>query len=152
MYETPEQRFCGKMELEPSTTPLWAVASTRTREVLDCGPWHGWGVRFGDQIQPDGSFMLQMRDAKQRAADNEPLLAEAFEPWKHGMMALVGSTLMNRALFVSEMGWVGLVPRWAKPGDLICILFGCKVPVVLRRQEDHYQYIGERLVKLCLAS
>ena len=56
--------------------------------------------------------------------------------------------LKNRAPFVLETGWVGLVPLWAKPGDLICILFGCKVPVVLRVQEDNYQYIGERLVKL----
>jgi hypothetical protein len=104
------------------------------------------------RYKPDGSFILQMEDAKQRATDNEPLLAEAFKPWEHGMMVLVGSTLMNRALFVSEMGWVGLVPRWAEPGDLICILFGCKVPVVLRRREDYYQYIGERLVQLYLAS
>jgi hypothetical protein len=86
------------------------------------------------------------------AAENEPLPAEEFNPWQREMMTLISSTLMNRALFVSETGWVGLVPRWAKPGDLICILFGCKVPVVLREQEDYYQYIGERSVKLCLAS
>jgi hypothetical protein len=104
------------------------------------------------RYRPDGSFILQLKDAKQRAGDNKPLLAEAFKPWKHGMMVLVASTLMNRALFISKTGWVGLVPWWAKPGDLICILFGCKVPVILREQGDHYQYIGERLVKLCLAS
>jgi hypothetical protein len=80
-----------------------------------------------------------MKGAKQRAADNNPLLAEAFKPWEHGMRVFIVSTLMNRALFVSETGWVGLVPRWAKPGDLICILFGCKVPVVLRGQGDYYQ-------------
>jgi hypothetical protein len=103
------------------------------------------------RYKPDGSFIQQMKSLK-TAAENEPLPAEEFNPWQREMMTLISSTLMNRALFVSETGWVGLVPRWAKPGDLICILFGCKVPVVLREQEDYYQYIGERSVKLCLAS
>jgi hypothetical protein len=103
------------------------------------------------RYKPNGSFIQDMIALK-TVADKKPLPAEVFNPWQRGMMVLIGSTLMNRALFVSETGWVGLVPRWAKPGDLICILFGSKVPVVLREQEDHYQYIGERLVKLCLAS
>jgi hypothetical protein len=39
----------------------------------------------------------------------------------------------------------GLGPRRAEKGDLICILFGCSVPVILRRHESNscYELIGE---------
>ena len=35
---------------------------------------------------------------------------------------------------------LALVPRQAQRGDLICILFGCSVPVVLRRKGDYSSY------------
>ncbi|CZR68976.1 uncharacterized protein PAC_18877 [Phialocephala subalpina] len=44
----------------------------------------------------------------------------------------------------------GLAPTSAQEGDLICILFGCSVPVILRRvgpPDDHFYYlIGEAYV------
>lgn len=63
----------------------------------------------------------------------------------------------NRMLFRSEKshpgyeetGWgrLGLAPKAAKQGDIICILFGCSVPVLLRKRgeehEDGYIFIGE---------
>ena len=38
---------------------------------------------------------------------------------------------------------IGLAPKSARMGDLVCILFGCSVPVVLRRSGDAYFLIGE---------
>ncbi|KAF9467034.1 heterokaryon incompatibility protein-domain-containing protein [Collybia nuda] len=53
----------------------------------------------------------------------------------------------NSRLFLSDMGYVGLVPVNAEVGDLICILFGASVPLVLRRKIDgRYQLIGEAYV------
>lgn len=42
----------------------------------------------------------------------------------------------------------GLAPKEAKDGDLVCILFGCTVPVILRCTEDLglYKLIGEAYV------
>ncbi|KAH8805402.1 heterokaryon incompatibility protein-domain-containing protein [Xylogone sp. PMI_703] len=37
----------------------------------------------------------------------------------------------------------GLAPSGAREGDIICILFGCSVPVVLRSQGHHFEVIGE---------
>jgi hypothetical protein len=39
----------------------------------------------------------------------------------------------------------GLVPKTARPGDIICILYGCSVPVVLRKikKRDVYEFVGE---------
>ncbi|KAK2596144.1 hypothetical protein QQS21_006421 [Conoideocrella luteorostrata] len=41
--------------------------------------------------------------------------------------------------------FIGLGPRYAKEGDLLCILFGCSVPVLLRRldQSPKYGLVGE---------
>ena len=41
----------------------------------------------------------------------------------------------------------GLAPHDSRAGDIVCVLFGCSVPVVLRKHEDsgvdHYKFIGE---------
>jgi hypothetical protein len=49
-------------------------------------------------------------------------------------------------------GRIGMVPQGARKGDIICILFGCSVPVLLRRvkYEDSYQLIGECFLDGCM--
>lgn len=37
-----------------------------------------------------------------------------------------------RRLIVTTMGYIGLVTKNAKVGDVVCILFGCSTPVILR--------------------
>ncbi|KAK5265907.1 hypothetical protein LTR96_008808 [Exophiala xenobiotica] len=49
----------------------------------------------------------------------------------------------GRRVFVSESGYCGLVPEDAEDGDCLCVLFGCDAPVVLRKTEDWYKFIGE---------
>jgi hypothetical protein len=49
----------------------------------------------------------------------------------------------GRRAFVSESGHCGLVMGHAERGDCICVLFGCDVPVLFRRNVDHYNLIGE---------
>ncbi len=64
----------------------------------------------------------------------------------------VQSVIWNRKFFVSSNNtYIGLVPPAAQVGDLICILYGCTVPVVLRRLEDidgkeYFQVVGESYV------
>ncbi|ORX93677.1 hypothetical protein BCR34DRAFT_441785, partial [Clohesyomyces aquaticus] len=44
---------------------------------------------------------------------------------------------------------VGLAPADTEKGDNICVLFGCSVPVILRRREQKspsYKLIGECFV------
>ena len=47
----------------------------------------------------------------------------------------VQAVIWNRSLMRTKAGHLGIVSKDVKEGDLICILFGCSVPVVLRR---HY--------------
>lgn len=61
----------------------------------------------------------------------------------------VQSIIWNRRFLVTkDYEWIGLAPMTAKVNDLVCILYGCSVPVVLRRQRDlmgteYFQLIGE---------
>jgi hypothetical protein len=53
--------------------------------------------------------------------------------------------LMVQALYrftELEGGYLGMAPRLSRPGEVMAILKGCKVPPILRKHEDHYIFIG----------
>jgi hypothetical protein len=45
----------------------------------------------------------------------------------------VQSVIWNRSLMKTESGRLGIVSKKARTGDVVCILYGCSVPVLLRR-------------------
>jgi hypothetical protein len=53
--------------------------------------------------------------------------------------AVVRDVVWNRRTFEAKrrhgigLPLIGLAPQYAKSGDTICILYGCSVPVVLRK-------------------
>ena len=53
--------------------------------------------------------------------------------------------MRGRSLAITSNGYMGAMPQEVQPGDLVCVLFGCSVPVVLRKRTDQesYQFIGE---------
>jgi Heterokaryon incompatibility protein (HET) len=66
----------------------------------------------------------------------------------------VQAVVWKRSLILTSRGnFLGLAPSKTREGDLICILYGCSVPIVLRKvdrivpaanKSDHYhQFIGE---------
>jgi hypothetical protein len=56
----------------------------------------------------------------------------------------VQSVTWNRRLATTDQMSLGIVPEKAEETDIICILWGCSVPVVLRPHEDGlYEFIGE---------
>jgi hypothetical protein len=53
---------------------------------------------------------------------------------------------MSLRLIVTCNGKIGVAPIKAMKGDIVCVLFGCSVPVVLRRRsdlEDSWAFVGE---------
>ena len=47
-------------------------------------------------------------------------------------------------MITTEYRYLGLAPRDAQEDDMVCILFGCSVPVILRENEDEtLRFIGE---------
>jgi hypothetical protein len=67
------------------------------------------------------------------------------------MRAIVISTMSpgypERRLMVSKKGYIGQVPFNSQAGDLICVLFGCSVPVIIRKVENHHILIGPAYVR-----
>ena len=59
----------------------------------------------------------------------------------------VQSVIWNRKFLVTEnKDWIGLAPMASRIGDVVCILYGCSVPVVLRPDADGWnwwQLVGE---------
>jgi hypothetical protein len=63
-------------------------------------------------------------------------------------LELAQAVVWGRRLIKMKNGTIGLGPGAAERGDLICILFGCSVPVVLRKIEgregrEYFQLVGE---------
>ncbi|KAF2106011.1 heterokaryon incompatibility protein-domain-containing protein [Lophiotrema nucula] len=52
---------------------------------------------------------------------------------------------MRRRFIITSEGLVGMAPQEARKGDVVCILFGCSVPVVLRwcAEQEAYLFTGE---------
>jgi hypothetical protein len=49
----------------------------------------------------------------------------------------------HRRFFISRNKFMGLGPGQMEKGDFICTLFSCPLPVVLRKVQDHYIFVGE---------
>jgi hypothetical protein len=41
---------------------------------------------------------------------------------------------------------MGMGPKALAEGDLICVVLGCEVPLLLRKNGDHYLLVGECFV------
>ena len=59
---------------------------------------------------------------------------------------------MSLRLMTSCNGRIGMVPHKAIKGDLVCILFGCSVPVLLRKSghKDQFVVVGECFLDNCM--
>jgi hypothetical protein len=47
---------------------------------------------------------------------------------------------------ITKGKFAGILPGWARAGDAVCILYGCKVPFILRkcpRSRNEFQILGE---------
>lgn len=53
---------------------------------------------------------------------------------------------MAYRLITTQSGRVGMATRECERGDLICVLFGGRMPLVLRPQNGHYILISESYI------
>jgi hypothetical protein len=52
--------------------------------------------------------------------------------------------MVARRLAITEKSYIGAAIQEAQQGDLICVLFGCSVPVLLRKGiGEEYRFVGE---------
>ncbi|KAL8673283.1 MAG: hypothetical protein Q9168_002281 [Polycauliona sp. 1 TL-2023] len=53
---------------------------------------------------------------------------------------------INRRVYRTQSGLLGLGPKVMKRGDEVCVLFGASVPFVLRRVDDHHLFAGDTYI------
>ncbi|TVY82021.1 Heterokaryon incompatibility protein 6 OR allele [Lachnellula suecica] len=50
---------------------------------------------------------------------------------------------MARRLTITEKGYLGMAACRARKGDSVCVLYGCNIPVLLRKKAAAFEFIGE---------
>jgi hypothetical protein len=63
-----------------------------------------------------------------------------------GFLAALRLVTAGRSFFVTPEGYMGLGPRFAEKGDLVCILLGCSVPILIRKREAKYAVVGDTYI------
>ena len=53
----------------------------------------------------------------------------------------------SRAFFRTREGYIGLGPDYLEIGDIICVLFGGRVPYILRPEKDYFLLVAECYVQ-----
>jgi hypothetical protein len=74
--------------------------------------------------QLKGLFSLE--DLKKRS------VGRTFQAFKRAYRA----AMLNRRLCWTQKGYLGLAPRYTRPGDIVCVFMGSAVPFVVRPRED----------------
>lgn len=46
-------------------------------------------------------------------------------------------------MVITEERSLAIVPKDTEEADIVCILWGCSVPVILRPHDGNYEFIGE---------
>ena len=52
----------------------------------------------------------------------------------------------HRTLFTTRDGYIGVGPRWIRPGDKISLISGLTLPFVIREKKENYNLIGPAYV------
>ncbi|TVY88090.1 Heterokaryon incompatibility protein 6,OR allele, partial [Lachnellula willkommii] len=60
--------------------------------------------------------------------------------------ATIHRTISSRDFFISTSGYMGVGPKALEEGDMICVIPGCNVPLLIRKEGDHHLLVGECFV------
>lgn len=116
-----------------------------------------YGADTHDTIRVDGIDLTELIDVYYGSTRNESSLPKDFLatlPQTEDTVAFLERMRVctwNRRLIKTSTGRWGLAPAEAAIGDTICILFGCSLPVVLRRKRTlrrrpRYEVIGSAYI------
>ena len=78
--------------------------------------------------------------------DQSPFNSEGMRKRERAEALAIIHNIFMRRLFVTGTGAIGMAQDSILEGDLVCILFGCSIPVILRRFDGHHLYISDACV------
>lgn len=50
--------------------------------------------------------------------------------------------LIRRKFFITKLGYMGIGPLALQEGDMVCMIPGCKVPLLIRSEADYRRLVG----------
>ena len=59
---------------------------------------------------------------------------------------MISACTIQRLLFTTEKGCIGLAPYTAEVGDKVCLLKGAQFPIILRSEKKHWVLVGESYI------
>jgi hypothetical protein len=71
---------------------------------------------------------------------------EAPEAWAIDWARDATGVVSNRRFVLTLSGIIGLGPKTTEPGDKICILLGCCIPVILRQEVNHHIFVDQAYI------
>jgi hypothetical protein len=122
--------FCSQAQSAPKPIvrdpKFWSEAFWR----IPCADqeYHGPARERAGATAQDGFREVVDKYNNDHTGYEDPLRTASFTRYYMAMQYLYGLRP-----FISEQGYVGLVPEHARPGDSICVIFGAIVPFVLRK-------------------
>lgn len=96
-------------------------------------------------LRRNASFMLNGRPLRQYFCDLGSTKGEPGTYYRS--LGRVATWMWSRKLCVTEQGYIGIMPRVAKRGDVVAILLGCSCPMLLRPSGDMFQIVAECYVQ-----
>ena len=144
LYEWLELGGCVTVsETVPPPENFWrTLVADRSPNGSNAPSWYTRAFLYCLHLTPTGDINTNRLITECEA---ESSLVVAF-------LQRIQSVIWNRKFLVSKTnGWLGLAPMAAQVEDIICILYGCSVPVVLRPQmavggEMYFQLVGEAYI------
>jgi hypothetical protein len=129
---------------------LWSVLNGRDARTEDQIP-HGCLAlpRAIEDVQVAVSAVERQDRSKHGDALSEILDAAALSNLKRCLSRLpkMRKTCSSQKFATTQNQYMGLMPEGAKVGDLICVIYGCEIPVVLRDCETgSFRLIGHGTV------
>ncbi|KAK4164624.1 HET domain-containing protein [Cladorrhinum sp. PSN259] len=157
--EPLEVAFCNAL----AASPLGFVAGSAVRNLLR----GRWGNMIPDKAAQEGkiedammqmcqdeiaSFLAHLQQRRNNlnaaAQSGSPAASTPYEGTDSFIHFLGGVRMfsLNRRVFVTRSGRFGIGPRVTRPGDEVVVLFGGRLPYILRRLPDHHVFLGASYV------
>lgn len=142
--ETPIDKFRAELF---HLSPLTVQPGNQTLSI--CYDWFFKWLQASDSLLFRG---MPIHDAISRASKPQtqagpPIDFSSPAPRDGLASRLLDTTAphqMRKRLVTTAGGMLGMGPRWARKGDIVCVLYGCHVPAVLRRAGvGLFEFVGE---------
>ena len=148
LHESSAQILCGLWVAARHT--LSARADAETAQKFAVTMISGANVISNDYqtdeqlLSSSKAFRLQHVLRWQEGADERELVTDAFVSHDDSRLYLHTAAVngMNRKSFITGNGLMGLGPLSMADGDRVCVLFGGKVPFILRPHGETWKLLG----------